>query len=417
MESQKRLAPKKIGELLVAANIIKADLLAEALEISKSSGTPIGRVLLSLGQLDENTVDIALQVQGMIKAKVISAEFGIRVINVAIKGNMPLASAFAKLGWRAPKIENSNISEFDDLIILSGILTKAVLDEAKITSQKNKLPIGRVLVMNRTLTPSLLTSVLTAQVLIRDGKITKQEAIDALKLSFSKQQVIEACLTSSSEVIKYTQKLRLGDLLSHAGIISETDKISAVEIGLVQKKPIGQILIECNLITNELLSDCLKLQKYVNDGKFSDSTAISILKESHTKGQPVNDLILKRLEFQKDIELANSLKDIMSKSGIISVMLENKLKSGNTDPSVSFGEILLSAGVISKPMLIALAQAKRLMVENILTGEEIYPILSKCHISGANFFKELENVSFGVKVKPKINQSSLRVTTANKLSK
>ncbi len=417
MDSPKRQAPKRIGELLVAANIIKADLLAEALEISKSSGTPIGRVLLSLGQLEENAIDVALQVQGMIKAKVISPEFGIRVINVAIKGNMPIANAFARLGWRSPKVESTNISEFDDLVLKSGILTKSVLENAKITSQKNNLPLGRVLVMNRNITPSLLTSVLTAQVLIRDGKIKLEEAIEALKQSLSKQMAIEACLNSTSELIKYSQKLKLGDLLTASGIISETDKISAVEIGLVQKKPIGQILIECNLISQELLNDCLKLQNMVSDGRFTDTTAINILKDAHNKGLDVNDMIAKRLDFEKDIELANSLKDLVNKSGIVSLALENKLKSGNSDPRVSFGEILLSSGILTKSMLTALVQTKRLLAENILTPEQAYQVLSKCQMAGSDFFRELEFVSFlsPTKTKSKINTGNLRTTSANKL--
>ena len=128
-------------------------------------------------------------------------------------------------------------------------------------------------------------------------------------------------------------------------------------------------------------------------------------------------MIAKRLDFEKDIELANSLKDLVNKSGIVSLALENKLKSGNSDPRVSFGEILLSSGILTKSMLTALVQTKRLLAENILTPEQAYQVLSKCQMAGSDFFRELEFVSFlsPTKTKSKINTGNLRTTSANKL--
>ena len=99
----RRSSPKRIGELLVAANIIRQEVLLEALKVSKTSQTPLGRVLMSIGELSEYDVEVALYVQSLIRQNTISAEFGVKAINVCIKGRIPLDDAFKRLGWTPPE--------------------------------------------------------------------------------------------------------------------------------------------------------------------------------------------------------------------------------------------------------------------------------------------------------------------------
>src|SRR5580700_6000765 len=102
----RRAGPKRIGELLVAANVIKPEVLLEALQIAKKSGTPLGRVLMSIGELTERDLQTAIEIQSLLREGVISAEFGIRALNVAIKGCLPIEEAFNRLGWKAPQRES-----------------------------------------------------------------------------------------------------------------------------------------------------------------------------------------------------------------------------------------------------------------------------------------------------------------------
>src|ERR1700722_14571124 len=96
---ERRAGPKRIGELLVAANVIKPEILLEALQVAKKSNTQLGRVLMSIGELTERDVQTAIEVQSLLREGVISAEFGIRALNVAIKGCVPLEEAFKRQGW------------------------------------------------------------------------------------------------------------------------------------------------------------------------------------------------------------------------------------------------------------------------------------------------------------------------------
>ncbi|HND69460.1 MAG TPA: hypothetical protein PL112_21820, partial [Candidatus Obscuribacter sp.] len=86
----------------MAANVIRQEVLLEALKISKNSQTPVGRVLMTIGELSESDVETAIYIQGLIRNSVISSEFGVKVINVSVKGRIPLEEAFRRLGWTPP---------------------------------------------------------------------------------------------------------------------------------------------------------------------------------------------------------------------------------------------------------------------------------------------------------------------------
>ena len=198
--SGRRVPPKRIGELLVAANVIRQEVLLEALKISKNSQTPVGRVLMTIGELSESDVETAIYIQGLIRNSVISSEFGVKVINVSVKGRIPLEEAFRRLGWTPPadvEQQSGTLGELGELLVQAGLIDRSVLEQALYQSHENNLPLGRCLVLNRAISSNLLQSALTAQVLMRDGKITEDQAINSLKNSACKQQSLEQTLVDA----------------------------------------------------------------------------------------------------------------------------------------------------------------------------------------------------------------------------
>src|SRR5262249_20184118 len=155
-----------------------------------------------------------------------------------VKSCITVDAAFQKLGWSPPEKHGVPATELGELLMEAGIVTPKVMEDAIRQSQDNNLPLGRCLVLARSISQNLLASALTAQVLLRDGKITKDQAIMGLKAASRKQQTLEASLQEFG-VYRPDQGIRVGDLLSSAGLVTEGDKISAVEMGLVNEKPVG----------------------------------------------------------------------------------------------------------------------------------------------------------------------------------
>src|SRR5271155_223184 len=151
METAKdrRAGPKRIGELLVSANILKPEVVHEALQVAKTTKRPLGRVLMSLGALNEKELEAALELQTLLREGLISNEFGLRALNLAVKKELPLAESFKRLGWSPPARPHVVANELADLLLEAEIVAKSQMDQALAQSVSNKIPLGRCLVLTK----------------------------------------------------------------------------------------------------------------------------------------------------------------------------------------------------------------------------------------------------------------------------
>lgn len=390
----RRAGPKRIGELLVAANVIKPEVLLEALQVAKKSSTPLGRVLMSIGELTERDVQTAIEVQSLLREGVISGEFGIRALNVAIKGCMSLEDAFNRLGWKAPQRESMPGSELGELLLEAGVVDHKSLDDAMRQSHENNLPLGRCLVLARVIASPLLTSALTAQVLLRDGKITREQAITGLRAASRKHQSIEASLQEVGAYKPNQQSIRVGDLLTSAGIVTEGDKVSAIEMGLVNEVPIGQVLVQTGVISAQMLDESLKLQEMVAAGQLSGVQAADILRTAHQRGSSIESIISERSTKEDEIARANEVIELLQKAGIVTDEDMNKANTLCAQLNISVGEVFLTTGMVDKRILQAASQGKNLIEDGILQPEQVCACLHYCNKTGVDFSEALREVSW-----------------------
>jgi len=391
---ERRAGPKRIGELLVAANVIKPEVLLEALQVAKKSATPLGRVLMSIGELTERDLQTAIEIQSLLREGVISAEFGVRALNVAVKGCLSLEEAFNRLGWKAPQRETMPGNELGELLLDAGIVDRSVLEDAMRQSQENNLPLGRCLVLSRAVSSTLLASALTAQVLLRDGKITREQAINGLKGSQKKHQSIEVSLQEVG-VYKSTQtNIRVGDLLTQAGLVTEGDKISAIETGLVRAQPVGQVLVQAGMITSSTLNEALKVQELVSTGNLSGQQAVDILKTATTRGISVEQVLSERSTKEDEITRANSVIDILRHAGLLTPEDMAKAEAIGPQLNATLGEVLLTMGMLDKRMLQAAVQAQSFVDDGILKKDQVAACLRYCAKTGVDFPDALREVTW-----------------------
>jgi hypothetical protein len=389
---ERRAAPKRIGELLVAANAIKPEILTEALQIAKKSSTPLGRVLMSIGELTERDLESALEVQALLRDSVISADFGVRALNIAVKGCLSIEESFKKLGWKPPSTEYAASGEFGDLLLEAGILSRAALESAMRQSQENRLPLGRCLVLSRSISSALLVSSLTAQILLRDGKIKRQQAIDALKSAATKHQSLENSLEEVGVFKSSANSIRVGDLLVASGLITDGDKISAIEVGLNEQKPIGQILIQSGKITNQQLQDCLRLQEKVSAGNLTAAQAAEILDQATARRLPIEVVVGERNVKLDEIARANEVIQILTVAGLISPEDYAKSESVSKATNISLGEVMLNNGTIERPLLRNAVQAFELIKKNMLKEDQAVAGLRYSHKTGLELVEALKEV-------------------------
>lgn len=392
MESgkDKKTVPKRIGELLVAANVIRTDKLLEALQVSKTTKSPIGRTLMSMGQLTEQDLQAAIELQALLRAGLISTEFGIRALNVAVKNRVSLQQAFVKLGWRPPLQDAIPTSELGELLLEAGIVSPRSLEDAVKHSKEHGLPLGRCLVVNKALSAQILSSVLTAQVLLRDGKINKDQAVAGLKASSAKQQTIEQALKEAGAYEDDQVGVKLGELLCAAGFISESDKTSAVELGLEKKIPIGQVLVESGIIPLTVLEDCLKLQKSIASQSLTLEKAVEILKESQVRRVSVDKVSKEKKGKEAVIKRANQMLDFLLAANLLNSEQITAAQNATSISGASIGEVLLEAGLLDDSILDAATQAKKLVDDKIIDVDQAVATLWYCIKEKVEFHRALE---------------------------
>ena len=167
----------------------------------------------------------------------------VEAVSKAIGERINLEEALEQLGWRTDY--RIVVGRLCQLLIESGSVSEADINNAVEASAASGLPLGRVLVVRRVVPETLVYAALTGQVLIKEGKITSDQAIAGLKLATKDRIGIEVALTRLGAIpATRTDPIRLGELLSAAGLVSEIDLLSAVEKGMGHEMPIGQVLLK-----------------------------------------------------------------------------------------------------------------------------------------------------------------------------
>ncbi len=351
---------------------------------------------MSIGELSEYDVEVALYVQSLIRLNTISAEFGVKAINVCIKGRIPLDDAFKRLGWTPPETtdeQKASAGELGELLVQSGLLDRSMLEQAQWQGQENNLPLGRCLVLNRMITSVLLQSALTAQVLIRDGKITEEQAIAGLKKAVAKHQSFEQSLVDTGAFrIPGKDSIKLGDLVTQAGLVTEGDKISAIEIGLSENQKIGEVFVQTGMISSEIVDDSLRLQEMVTSGALSGLQAADILRQASARSVSIDTIIEERVSRQDDIAKVNTVMEILLQSGALSGDNFNRAQSLARQLNVSMAEIIVTKDMIDKRLINAAIQAQSLVSEGILKPVQCATAVKMCQQTGLELHEVLKDL-------------------------
>ncbi len=390
---ERRAGPKRIGELLVAAGIIRQEVLMEALQVAKKSSTPVGRVLMTIGELSERDLLAAIEVQSMIRENLISAEFGVRVLNVCIKGRLSLDDSFRRLGYNPPEARDIVPSgELGNLLHDAGLVSREILEQCMRQSEENNLPLGRCLVLARAITSHILANALTAQVLVRDGKVTYEQAVAGLAQAKLKHQSIEKSLSETGSFQMPETKLKVGELLSQAGLVSESDKVSAIEKGLVENQPVGQVLVQSGMISPSALDESLKLQKLVNDGDLNTMQAAEILRQANSRGVPVEVVMTEKTHKAEEIGAVNKVMHLIRRARFLDPEELSRAEKTASQLQISMGEVILSKDLVEKKLLDSAAQGMKLVEKGIISEQHLIKVLEACKRTGMGFSDALESV-------------------------
>lgn len=221
-----------IQDLLFKSGIINQNQLARAMASSIRTGESISQILIRDRIVSEENMRTVALTHGLIHENLISVELAIDVIFKSVVEEVNLEEAFSRLGVTPDfHLVTARLSQ---LLRESAVVPESDLDTALEATYSSGLPLGRVLVIRKVIPEAVAYAALSAQIYIKEDRITSHQAIEALKLASEKKIPLEQAL-QELQFIPHSrlEPLRLGELLVAADLVSEIDLLSAVEKDLV----------------------------------------------------------------------------------------------------------------------------------------------------------------------------------------
>jgi hypothetical protein len=387
---------KKIGELLVAAGVLKLDQLGPALQVSKKTGLPLGRVLIMNHQLNERDLASAVQAQTMIRDGILVYEFAVKALNRAFARMAPLDAALQEMGW-TPKADMSE-NEMAHLLLGSQLITEKQLEEAHQKAVETRLPLGRILVLCGALTPSLLAAVLSLLVLMRDLKVTPEQAQDCLRAIKNQRVSLDDALAEQGFRSKSAKStVRLGELFALAGLLAESDIMVAVELGLAQEVHLGQVLVDQQLVPPHALEAGLELQKLVANGSLEVSKAAEILRSVNARAIPWEQAAMELGHTVRDTrEETGKAVEFLKLAGLITESVISKAEQGLGNYDNDMRRALMAEGSVDQQIFEAALKCQKMIQEGLIRTPEAIIAIHYCERTRVGLEDALEELAWDV---------------------
>lgn len=246
-------------------------------------------------------------------------------------------------------------------------------------AQDSGMQTGRILVLNRDVSSWMMTAVLNALLMVRDGKIDKENAKEAISTVGNRRVSIEQALF---ELGLYVEKegntVRIGELVAMAGFVSESDMLECLEIELVKEKQFGQILLEQGLVTSELLEAAIILQDMVASGNIKAFQAAEALRAVRDKGVMVYQAMAELKPPPQAPQKHISPQDLLVEAGFLDRETINQLVSEEETSSIRVGKKVLTAGIISEAFLYLALRTYSLFRQGFLSADQATKALALC---------------------------------------
>ncbi|MDR3614603.1 MAG: hypothetical protein P4L53_13670 [Candidatus Obscuribacterales bacterium] len=384
----------RLGDLLTSAGLLKPTDLREAMMIARQQQLPVGRVLIMNGYLSEGQLQSAVQAQSMVKDSIIDLDTAVEALDLVATEHITLDESLIRMGWTMnTQVITNKLGEF---LVEAELVAPADIHYALEQCREIGLPLGRVLVVTGYLTEEMLTNSLNAQVLVRDGRLSREQAVHGLRAALERQITLEESLQQTGIVhAPNATRMRLGELLLGAGLIDDASLMNAVEIGLVSEKLIGQVLLEKGTLSPEGLDNALVLQNMVAQGELYAQDAINALRKSIQSQISAMDALNSLHEpAPGPVPLAEplGLYQFLQLGGLITPQdVEQAMHTSARDTNL-MGQMLLFAGIMPGYMVDASKEALELINRGALTIEQGMIALKACFSSGSTLqdaFREL----------------------------
>jgi hypothetical protein len=395
----KEAPPESLATLLIGTGTLDKLQIEEAKKTAKSLNVPLERAIVMLKLVGEGAFSLILEADALVKNGTISADMAVRAIRLAKQHRMGLQDAIGVLGSVHKKTSQVQTitTPLTELLLSCQMITGEQIGRAVQQAQDTGMQTGRIMVLNRDVSSWMMTAALNALILVRDGKISQEQARESLMAVGHRRISIEQALFELGLYVeKGGQTAKIGELVAMAGLVSETDLLECLEVELVKEKQFGQILLEQGLVTHDLLEAAIVLQDMVANGTcraFQAAEALKNVKEQNVSVyQAVAELKPPPQMPQKEI----SPFELVVNSGLAPQETVETLVSPNEPSAIKVGKKVLAAGIISESFLYLALRTYSLYKQGFLSADQAVDALAVCREDNISLDEALSRLGWFV---------------------
>jgi len=379
----------RVGELLVKTKQVSREQLSDALVLAQKTNTPVGRILLMTAKLSELNLESVLSAQMMIRSGKITYNSALDILHVAKQGSLSFQEGLTVHPWTAPAKPTESANRLASLLLDAGILAQKEIQAAEARSKETAMPLGRTLVLMGLLSPSVMATALDAWVYLRRNKLTVEEAVLGIKIAHTRRISIEQALVQEGRrKPRADHSLRLGELFSMAGVLSETDRLWAVETSLEDGLLYGETLMDNSLASAEDVDAALELQQMVDATQVTAEQAAEILKCVKVQGLAVKEAGQHLLQTGSDVV---ALLDI---AGLVSAEQIEEATSESLSSTIDLSQHMRDIGIISPNVCTLGHECLELVRSNRLTMTQAGALLNHCSRNAISLSEGLQELTW-----------------------
>jgi len=252
----------------------------------------------------------------------------------------------------------------ETLILLirdSRLVPEEVLAEAIGHAKKLDIPLERALMMDGKTPESSLKSALRAQRLIKEGTITVDHAVNAMRLAAQQGIDLEGALYALRNLHQRTQTVstlgsEIGVLLLTSGTITQEQLGRAVLQSQETNIPIGRTLRLNREISTQMLNAILNGQLLLRDKKADKQQVIAGLKLAHKNKCSIEQALFEMGIYKQPGDNELKLTDLFAMSGLISDSDRLECLELELLKQKQTGQLLLEQGLVEQELLEAAVQ-------------------------------------------------------------
>lgn len=264
VQSANRTKHVFLGQLLVTARLIPPATLTKTLQIAHQTGTPLGATLRQLNLISTHALETALCVQRLANVGRLPIKTAAEMLKNNIEQNTSAKNAWSK---------QINDRPIFDLLVQAGVVPATNMAVAKVQSELNQMPLCRYLVIKAIVPLNLMSLLFDLWAAHLAGDLTAGECAEQIK---------QWCETGLRNIKTAGHGNKLGNLLVKAGLLSELDKLHALEEAFRSRQFLGECLIALGFVGADTVKNALQVQPLIACGAVSLERGIKVLTESPT---------------------------------------------------------------------------------------------------------------------------------------